>query len=192
MSQLGDYRTRAILIVVATIVAMCAIGVYVVASVIGGMSDAANGRTYSDTLGDVQQKFGDGAKVVKIKVDGSVEYQVLSPDSSTVMIRSYTRTSEEHVENGNGQFGTAYTNHTEDSQRAATPADVKGAVVTLGRLDPDVVNQLWDQAGFPHSGSTAILRGDTWTIGSGARPFDKYVANFDGSGFHQTRASQMR
>jgi hypothetical protein len=189
VSQLGSYRTRAILIIVATIVAMSAIGVYVIASVIGGTSDAANGRTYSDTLGDAQQKFGDGAKVVKVKVDGGgVKYEVLSPDNSTVMVRSYTRTSEEHVENGNGQFGTAYTNHTDDSQRAATPADVKGAAVTIGQLDPDVVDRLWDQASFPHGGSTAILQGSTWTIGSGARPFDKYSANFDGSGFHQTQS----
>jgi hypothetical protein len=183
-----SYRTRAILIVVATIVAMCAIGVYVIASVIGGISDAANGRTYSDTLGDAQQKFGDGAKVVKINVDGgSVEYEVLSPDNSTVMVRSYTRTSEEHVENGNGQFGTAYTNHIDDSQRAATPADVRGAAIALGQLDPDIVDKLWDRAGFPHSGSTATLRGSTWTIGSGAHPLDRYAANFDGSGFHRTQ-----
>ncbi len=189
MSQLENYRARAILIVVATIVVMCAIGVYVIAGVIGGISDAANGRTYSDTLGDAQQNFGDGAKVVKVNVDGgNVEYEVLSPDNSTVMIRNYTRTSEEHVENGNGQFGTAYTNHTDDSQRAATRADVKGAAITLGQLDKDVVDKLWDQAGFPHSGSTAILRGSTWTIGSGAHPFDKYAANFDGSGFHQTQS----
>jgi hypothetical protein len=187
--QLGNYRTRAILIVVATIVGMCAIGVVVVANVIGGISDAANGRTYSETLGDAQQKFGGGAKVVKIDVGGGgVEYDVLSPDNATVLVRSYTRTSQEGVDNGNGQLGTAYSNHTDDSQRAPTPADVKSASVTLGQLDQGIVDKLWDQAGFPHSGSTATLRGVTWTIGSGAHPFDKYEANFDGTGFHQTQS----
>jgi hypothetical protein len=117
---------------------MCAIGVVVVANVIGGISDAANGRTYSDTLGDAQQKFGDGTKVVKIDVDGGgVEYDVLSADNSMILIRNHKRTSE---------------------------------------------------AGFPHSGSTATLQGSTWTIGSGASPFDKYQANFDGSGFRQTQS----
>jgi uncharacterized membrane protein len=43
VSQLGNYRTRAILIIVATVVAMLAIGVFVIARVISGTSDAANG-----------------------------------------------------------------------------------------------------------------------------------------------------
>jgi hypothetical protein len=185
---MSSYRTRAILIVVATIVGMCAIGVLVIASVIGGASDAAKGRTYSDTLGDAQQKLGDGAKVVKIDVGGGgVEYDVLSPDQVHVLIRNYTVTTEQTT-GDNGAPATGYTNHTDDSQRAVTPAAVKGAAVTLGQLDEGVVDKLWDEAGFPHSGSTATLQGSTWTIGSGASPFDKYQANFDGSGFHQTQS----
>jgi hypothetical protein len=186
--HLGSYRTRAVLIVVATVIGMCAIGVFLVATVIGGISDAANGRTYSDTLGDAQQKFGDAAKVVKVEVGGGgVEYDVLSLDNSTVLIRTYTRTSEQ-TSDANGNPATGYNNHTGDSQRAATPADVKGATVTLGQLDKDVVDNLWGQADFPHSGSIATLQGRTWTIGSGASPFDKYQASFDGSGFHQTQS----
>jgi hypothetical protein len=156
-----------------------AIAVVTVVSVISGIGNAAGGgRHYADTLGEVQHKFGDSAKVVQIDADGGgVTYGVLSPDDSHVLIRSYTRTSEEGVDNGNGQLGTAYTDHTDDSQRVAAPADVRGAVVTLGQLDKGVVVMLWDRAGFPHSGSVATLRGSTWTISSGAR--------FDGSGFHQ-------
>ena len=166
-----------------------AIAVFTVTSVISGIGNAANGgRHYSDTLSEVQHKFGDPAKVVKIDADGSgVTYGVLSPDNSHVLIRSYTRTSEQTT-NENGAPATGYNDHTDDSQRAATPADVKGAAVTLGQLDKDVVERLWDQAGFPHSGSVATLQGSTWTISSGARPFDKYAANFDGSGFHQTQS----
>jgi hypothetical protein len=167
---------------------MCAIGVVVGTDVIGGISDAANGRTYSDTLGDAQQKLGDGVKVVKIDVDGGgVEYDVLSADNSMVLIRNYTRTSEQTYD-ANGNPGTGYNNHSDDSQRAATPADVKSASVTLGQLDSGIVDKLWDEAGFPHSGSTATLQGSAWTIGSGASAFDKYQANFDGSGFHQTQS----
>lgn len=178
---------RAILIVAATVVGMCAIGVLVIASVIGGTTDAAKGRTYSDTLGDAQQKFGDGAKVVKIDVGGGgVEYDVLSADNSLVLIRNYNTTTEQTYD-ANGNPATGYNTHTHDSQRAATPAEVKGAKVTLGQLDTSIVDKLWDQAGFPHTGSTATLEGSTWTIGSGARPFDKYTAGFDGSGFHQTQ-----
>jgi hypothetical protein len=174
--------------VVVTVVGMCAIGVIVVANVIGGISDAANGRTYSDTLGDAQQKFGDAARVVRVDVGGGgVEYDVLSADNSVVLIRNYTRTSEQ-TSDLNGSPATGYNNHTDDSQRAATPAAVKVAVVTLGQLDKGVVDKLWDEAGFPHSGSTATLQGSVWTIGSGARPFDKYQANFNGSGFHQTQS----
>jgi hypothetical protein len=167
-----------------------AIAVFTATSVISGIGNAANGgRHYSDTLSEVQHKFGDSAKVVKIDDDGSgVTYGVLSPDNSHVLIRSYTRTSEQGVDNGNGQLGTAYSDHTGDSQRAATAADVKSAIVTLGQLNTDIVDKLWDQAGFPHSGSVATLQGSTWTISSGARPFDKYAAGFDGSGFHQTQS----
>jgi hypothetical protein len=166
-----------------------AIAVFTVTSVISGIGNAANGgRHYSDTLSAVQHTFGDSAKVVKIDDDGSgVTYGVLSPDNSHVLVRSYTRTTEQTTDL-NGSPATGYNDHSDDSQRVATPADVKGAAVTLGQLDKDVVERLWDQAGFPHSGSVATLQGSTWTISSGARPFDKYAANFDGSGFHQTQS----
>jgi hypothetical protein len=167
-----------------------AIAVYAVASAVSGIGNAVNGgRHYSDTLGEVQQKFGSGAKVVKIEADGGgVEYDVLSPDGSHVLIRNYSRTSEQTTDPNTGAPATGYNDHTDDSRRAATPADVKGASVTLGQLDKDIVERLWDQAGFPHRGSVATLVGSTWTITSGASPFDRYQANFDGSGFHQTQS----
>ncbi len=147
------------------------------------IGDQMNGRSYKDTLGEVQNKFGDDAKVVGVQIDaGGTGYAVLSPDGSQVLIRQYGHTSEDLPDGGTG-----YSAKTSDDSRRATPADRKSAVVTLGQLDKQVVEDMWNEADFPHTGSTATLKGSTWEIGSGARPFDKYQARFDGSGFHQTQ-----
>ena len=123
--------------IVAAVVGLLVIGGGVVALVGKGISSATQGRTFSGTQGDAQDKFGDGAKVVKIENDGGgVEYDVLSPDNSTVLIRNYTVTSEDL---GGGTSG--YNNHTDASQRAARPAEVKGVTVTLGQLDKDMVDR---------------------------------------------------
>jgi hypothetical protein len=147
------------------------------------IGDQMNGRSYKDTLGEVQNKFGDDAKVVGIQIDANgTGYAVLSPDGSQVLIRQYGHTSEELPDGGTG-----YSAKTSDASRRATAIDHHTAIVTLGQLDKHVVEDMWNRADFPHTGSTATLKGSTWEIGSGARPFDKYQARFDGSGFHQTQ-----
>jgi hypothetical protein len=182
-----SFRSRALLIIFATIVGFIAIVVVVIASLISGTSSASHGRTFSETLGDARDQLGAGAKVVKIEADGGgVEFEVLSPDHSLVLTRNYTTTTEQ-TSDPNGAPATGYNNHTDESQRIAKPADVRAAVITLGQLDGDVVEQLWDDAGLPHHGSIATLHGSTWTVGSFSQP-DAYQANFDGSGFQQTQS----
>jgi hypothetical protein len=150
------------------------------------IGDQMNGRSYKDTLGEVQDKFGDDARVVGIQIDaGGTGYAVLSPDGSQVLIRQYGHTSEDLADGGTG-----YSAKTSDDSRRATAIDRRTGVVTLGQLNKDVVEDLWNEAYFPHTGSTATLKGATWEIGSGARPFDKYQARFDGSGFHQTQTKE--
>ena len=157
--------------------------VVVVALITGAGSSGQHQRSYSSTLGDAQKQFGADARVVKIDADeGGVEYEVLNHDASLVLIRNYTVSSYE-ISAGT----TGYNNKTDDSQRIAKPADVRQAAITLGQLNGDIVEQLWADAGFSDTESSATLNGTTWTIESGAHPSDQYQANYDGTGFHQTQ-----
>src|SRR4029079_6666618 len=98
-----------------------------------------------DTLGEVQGKFGDDAKVVGIQIDASgTGYAVLSADGSQVLIRQYGHTSEELPDGGTG-----YSAKTSDDSRRATDVDRRTATVTLGQLDKNVVEDLWNKADFP-------------------------------------------
>jgi hypothetical protein len=179
---MGTYGGSILGKLIGGVVVIAAI-VFFAPKVLDFIGDQMNGRSYKDTLGEVQDKFGDDARVVGIQIDGSgTAYAVLSPDRSQVLIRQYGHTSEDLPDGGTG-----YSAKTSDDSRRATAVDRRTALVTLGQLDKNVVEDLWNKADFPHTGSTATLRGRTWEIGSGARPFDKYQARFDGSGFHQTQ-----
>jgi len=179
MLQYGAPIARKLIFAVLIIVVLY----FAVPKVWDFIGDQMNGRSYKDTLGEVQGKFGDDAKVVGIQIDASgTGYAVLSPDGSQVLIRQYGHTSEELPDGGTG-----YSAKTSDDSRRATDVDRRTATVTLGQLDKNVVEDMWNEADFPHTGSTATLKASTWEIGSGARPFDKYQAKFDGSGFHQTQ-----
>jgi hypothetical protein len=179
---MGTYGGSIVGKLVGGVVVIAAI-VFFAPKVLDFIGDQMNGRSYKDTLGEVQDKFGDGAKVVGIQIDASgTGYAVLSPDGRQVLIRQYGHTSEELPDGGTG-----YSAKTSDDSRRATAIDRRTAIVRLGQLDKNVVEDLWNKADFPHTGSTATLKGATWEIGSGARPFDKYQARFNGSGFHQTQ-----
>lgn len=143
--------------------------------------------TFEETLPEAVDDFGDDAKVSSISVNsGSVSFNVIGTDG-VLHTRDYVVESE-NVRGQQGQQATGLTRKTNNSERPATPAEVQGAVLALGELDRDVVNELWEEADFPDSGSSAALTGTEWALGSGVRPFDKYVASADGSHFRQVES----
>jgi hypothetical protein len=153
----------------------------------GGGLDSNGGLTpygLQETLPQMKSSFGANARVVEIIVDSSgVYYQVIGADHR-LHIRDYSIVESE-IEAG--VYG--YNRNTSDSVRALTPAESRGAVVTLGQLDPGVVDGLYEKVGFPRQGSSATLTGRTWFLESGARPDDRFVATYGGGGLRPTRAA---
>jgi hypothetical protein len=49
-------------------------------------------------------------------------------------------------------------------------------VVTLGQVDPGVVDSLYGEVGFPSQGSGATLTGRSWFLQSGAHPEHRFTA----------------
>ncbi len=141
--------------------------------------------TFEETLPEVTDDFGEDAKVVSISAGGgAVKYEVIGDDGQ-VHVRDYFVESEDLSGAATGQ-----TRRTENSERPATPEDTAAAKVALGDLDKDVVEQMWEDADFPSDGSSAALTGTEWALSSGARPFDRYLANADGSDVRQTKSKE--
>jgi hypothetical protein len=163
-----------------------ALGVFGVPKIIDKVSDQFDARTYGDTIGDVKDKFGEDAKVVSIAVSsGRIGYEVIGSDGQ-VQVREYIRTSED-LSGGK----TGYDNEVKDSTRALKPGEAEKAVHTLGEFDGDLVDQMWDDAGFGgSSGSGATFDGTYWYLLNGANPFDKFQAEFDGSNVRQTQTKE--
>lgn len=142
-----------------------------------------------ETLPEVTEDFGEDAKVVSLEVtDSSVTYEVIASDGR-VHKREYFVESED-TRGPQGEPATGRTRRTENSERAASPQEVEQATVTLGEIDSGVVEEMWEEVDFPDDASTALLAGRGWTLGSGARPFDKYVASVDGSDIRQTQSKE--
>jgi hypothetical protein len=86
-----------------------------------------------------------------------------------------------------GTYG--YNRKTTNDVRAATPAESRSAVVTLGQIDPSVVDNLYSNVGFPRQGSSATLTGRAWFLESGAQPEHRFVAAYDGHGVQRTQSA---
>ncbi|MFT3863780.1 MAG: hypothetical protein QM729_05860 [Solirubrobacterales bacterium] len=137
-----------------------------------------------ETLPGMVASFGPNARVVEIIVGSSgIYYQVIGADHR-LHIRDYAIVEYE-IEAGT--YG--YNHKTSDFVRAPTPAESRAAVLTLGQLDPGVVEGLYSKVGFPRQGSSATLTGRSWLLQYGADPDHRYVAVYDGSGLRPTQAS---
>lgn len=170
---------------IVLILGLVAAGVFGIPKLLEEAGISGDSWTFDDTLPEVTGDFGEDAKVISISVGGgSVKYEVIG-DDGLVHVRDYI-VETEHL-SGGGQGRTRKTNN---SERPATAKDTADAKVMLGDLDNDVVEQMWEEADFPSGGSAAALTGSEWALSSGARPFDHYLANADGSDVRQTTSRE--
>ena len=134
------------------VVGVVGVGAAIVGVAIAGhVGSGANGglKPYGlrETLPQMVASFGTDARVVEIIVGSSgVYYQVIGADRR-LHIRDYSIVQSE-IEAGT--YG--YSRKTRDFVRALTPAEAHSAVVTLGQVDPGVVDGLYGKVGFPRQG----------------------------------------
>jgi hypothetical protein len=170
---------------IVLVLGLVAAGIFGIPKLLEEAGISGDPWTFEETLPEVTDDFGDDAKVVSISViGGSVSYEVIG-DDGLVHTRDYTVETESLSGGGQGR-----TRRTDNSERPATAKDIAAAKVTLGELDEDVVEQMWEEADFPAEGSSAALTGSEWALSTGARPFDQYLANADGSDVRQTKSKE--
>jgi hypothetical protein len=135
-----------------------------------------------ETLPGMVASFGSNARVVEVIVGSSgVYYQVIGADRQ-LHIRDYTIAQSE-IEAGT--YG--YNRKTDNVVRAPTASESRSAVLTLGQIEPSVVESLYSKVGFPRQGSSATLTGRSWFLESGAHPQHRFVAAYDGHGVQRTQ-----
>jgi hypothetical protein len=157
-------------------------------AIAGHIGDDSNGglKPYGlqETLPQMVAAFGANARVVEIIVGSSgVYYQVIGADRR-LHIRDYS-IAESEIEAGT--YG--YSRKTRNFVRALTAAESRSAVLTLGQIDPGVVDSLYRTVGFPRQGSSATLTGRSWFLESGAQPEHRFVAAYTGGGVRRTQAA---
>jgi hypothetical protein len=143
------------------------------------------GSPYSlqETLPKMVSAFGSDARAVQILVSSdNVSYEVIARDG-LLHRRVYNLLFSRVVRGRTGK-----SREINDSVRKATASELSEAQLTLGQLAAGVVENLYHRVNFPSQGSSATLTGETWSIQSGVRPFDKYEARYDGTGLHQTQS----
>lgn len=171
------------------VIALVGLGFWGIPKLLDEAGISGDDWSLEETLPEVTEDFGEDAKIVSLEVtDSSVTYEVI-PSDGRVHRREYFVESEDTL-GPQGEPATGRTRRTENSERAASPQEVAAATVTLGEIDDGVVDEMWEEVDFPDDASTATLVGREWTLGSGARPFDKYVADFDGSDIRQTQSKE--
>ena len=137
-----------------------------------------------ETLPGMVSSFGSNARVVKIIVGSSgVYYQVIGSDRR-LHIRDYSIAQSEVDA---GTYG--YSRKTNNVVRAPTAAESRSAVLTLGQIDPTVVDSLYSKVGFPRQGSSATLTERSWFLESGAQPEHRFVAAYDGNRVQRTQSA---
>jgi hypothetical protein len=167
----------------AVIVGVAVAGV----AIVGHVSFDSNGglKPYGlqETLPQMVASFGANARVVEVIVGSSgVYYQVIGADRH-LHIRDYSIVESEIDA---GTYG--YNRKTRNFVRAPTAAESRSAVLTLGQVDPGVVDSLYSKVGFPRQGSSATLTGRSWFLESGAQPEHRFVAAYSGAGVQRTQA----
>jgi hypothetical protein len=143
------------------------------------------GSPYSlqETLPQMVSDFGAHARVVELQDStDDIVFRVIGSDG-LLHERDYQLQFSETSDGGTGK-----TRHVSNSESRPSTSDRRHAKVTLGQIPSGIVDKLLSAVGFPKDGSSATLTGSTWMLESGARPFDKYEARYDGSRLHQTQS----
>ena len=179
-------RKRLVLGVVGALAAIVGVAIAGIGS-LGHVGFDSNGglKPYGlqETLPQMVSSFGANARVVEIIVGSSgVYYQVIGADRR-LHTRDYAIVESEIDA---GTYG--YSHKTHNFVRAPTAAESHSAVLTLGQIDPGVVDSLYSKVGFPRQGSSATLTGRSWFLESGAQPFHRFVAAYSGGAVHRTQS----
>ena len=174
---------------VLPILALVAAGLFLVPKLVDKAGEEASAPpTFKRTLAEVREDFGEDARVLSIsEIGGTVSYAVI--DGDIVRERTYSIETSE-VRGPQGQPAQGREKKVDDRERPPTRKELATAAIALGDLDEDVVVRMWEEVGFPTQGSSASLAGQEWVLSSGSRPFDRYVANADGSGIRQTKSKK--
>ena len=156
-------------------------------AIAGELTSGANGglKPYGlqETLPEMVASFGANAHVVEIIVGSSgVYYQVIGADRQ-LHTRDYTIVESEVDA---GTYG--YNRKTRNFVRAPTTSESRSAVLTLGQVDPGVVDRLYSKVGFPRQGSSATLTGRSWFLESGAQTGHRFIAAYNGDTVQRTQA----
>ncbi len=169
-----------------TVVALVAavVGIYVATKTSGGGGGGIQPYTLQETLPKMVSDFGAKARVVQISTSSqNVDFKVI-PSDGRLHIRNYDVVQSE-IDAGT----TGYNRKVTDVVRAPTAAEAAQARVTLGQIDPGVVDRLLHKVGFSRDDSSVILSGSSWVLETYKGPSDDYVAAFDGSGVHHAGAT---
>ena len=140
--------------------------------------------TLQETLPEMVRDFGATARIVQLSTsDQSVDFRVI-PSDGQLHIRNY-----DVVESDDDAGTIGYNRKVANVVRAPSAAEAAQAQVTLGQIDPGVVDRLLHRVGFSADDSSVILSGRSWVLETYKGPSDGYVASFDGSGVHRAQLS---
>ena len=166
-----------------TVVALtaAALGIYIA---IAGTGDPLKPYTLRETLPKMVADFGAQARIVQISYsEDNVDFQVI-PRDGRLHIRNYD-VVESEIDAGT----TGYNRKVTDFVRAPTAAEAAQARVTLGQIDPGVVDRLLHKVGFSRGDSSVILSGHSWVVENYQGPSNAYVAAVDGTDVRHLNAA---
>lgn len=142
------------------------------------LKEQLGGYSLSETLPEVIDADGEGARVVSLLDDGgNVSFEVLTGDT-VVKEHYFGRVCTPGV--SGGDCGYRKTN----GEHPASATERKAARAMLGDIDEEVPDRLRKEAKAPDS-TRVGLRGNRWVVSLGATP---QIANLDGSGLHPARS----
>lgn len=135
--------------------------------------------TYAATLEDMREDFGSEVRVVRVgDLGGGATWEVLTSDDVLVE-RVYSTETSSSRNPSNGSYTTETERKEAETERKPTARERNAASLTLGDLDPGVIETMCEETGLVETGGHYELRGETWTSGG---PGNLWKANFDGTG----------
>jgi len=162
-------------------------GVFLIPKLLG-TDKAGETFTFKETYPEAVEKLGEDAKIVAVTSNTAfVGYDVVGEDGQIKTLSYTVETSE--TRGPQGQPAQGRDRKTVEGTRAPRPGEVENATITLGQLDEEVVERMFEELDFDPS-SMATLSGQEWTLSSGLRTFDRFKANFDGTNIHQTQSKE--